>query len=70
MHAKNSLAKAAQEMGKIEKTIFLANYYIDELTRRRVQKGLNKTEAINSLSRKVNIGKNDEIYAPKAKLQS
>ncbi|ATH75768.1 hypothetical protein CG712_08155 [Streptococcus thermophilus] len=61
---KNSLAKAAQEMGKIEKTIFLANYYIDELTRRRVQKGLNKTEAINSLSRKVNIGKNDEMYAP------
>ena len=51
-------------MGKIEKTIFLANYYIDELTRRRVQKGLNKTEAINSLSRKVNIGKNDEMYAP------
>ena len=51
-------------MGKIEKTIFLANYYIDELTRRRVQKGLNKTEAINSLSRKVNIGKNDEMYSP------
>ena len=61
-------------MGKIEKNIFLANYYIDELTRRRVQKGLNKTEAINSLSRKVNIGKNDEMYAPsyeaKAKLQN
>lgn len=67
---KNSLAKAAQEMGKIEKTIFLANYYIDELTRRRVQKGLNKTEAINSLSRKVNIGKNDEMYAPSYEGQS
>lgn len=67
---KNSLAQAAQEMGKIEKTIFLANYYIDELTRRRVQKGLNKTEAINALSRKVNIGKNDEMYAPTYEGQS
>lgn len=67
---KNSLAKAAQEMGKIEKTIFLANYYVDELTRRRVQKGLNKTEAINALSRKVNIGKNDEMYAPSYEGQS
>lgn len=61
---KNSLAQAAKEMGTIEKTIFLANYYIDELVRRRIQKGLNKTEAINSLSRIVNIGKNDEIYEP------
>lgn len=61
---KNSLAQAAKEMGTIEKTIFLANYYIDELVRRRIQKGLNKTEAINSLSRTVNIGKNDEIYEP------
>ena len=29
-------------MLKIEKTIFLTNYYIDELTQRRVQKGLIK----------------------------
>lgn len=67
---RNSLAKASQEMGKIEKTIFLANYYIDELARRRVQKGLNKTEAINALSRKVNVGKGDEMYAPSYEGQS
>lgn len=67
---KNSLAQAANEMGKIEKTIFLANYYIDELIRRRIQKGLNKGELMNALTRKVNIGKNDELHDPSYEGQS
>ncbi|EPH71324.1 hypothetical protein D928_01444, partial [Enterococcus faecalis 20-SD-BW-06] len=67
---KNSLALAANEMGKIEKTIFLANYYIDELARRRIQKGLNKGELVNALTRKVNIGKNDELHDPSYEGQS
>ncbi len=57
-------------MGKIEKTILLANYYIDELTRRRIQKGLNKGELVNDLTRKVNIGKNDELHDPSYEGQS
>lgn len=67
---KNSLALAANEMGKIEKTIFLANYYIDELARRRIQKGLNKGELVNALTRKINIGKNDELHDPSYEGQS
>lgn len=67
---KNSLAKALQEMGRIEKTIFLSNYYIDELARRRTQKGLNKAEAINALSRKVGYGQNDELHEPSYEGQS
>jgi len=53
----NKIAKALKEMGNIEKTIFILNYIMDEDFRRRVQRGLNKGEAINSLARALFFGK-------------
>ena len=38
----NSLAKALQEMGRIEKTIFILRYATDSILRRRILVGLNK----------------------------
>ena len=43
----NRLATALREMGRIEKTIFILNYISDESLRRKIQKGLNKVEAMN-----------------------
>jgi hypothetical protein len=45
----NSLATALREMGRIEKTIFILDYISSESIRRRIQKGLNKGEAMNAL---------------------
>ncbi|MBU0580163.1 MAG: Tn3 family transposase [Candidatus Margulisbacteria bacterium] len=53
----NKIAKALKEMGKIEKTIFLLNYIMDEDFRRRIHRGLNKGEAINALARALLFGK-------------
>ena len=49
----NSLAKALREMGKIERTLFTLRWLQDEDLRRRVNAGLNKGEARNSLARAV-----------------
>lgn len=47
----NKLATALGEMGRIEKTLFTLDYISNKAVRRRVQKGLNKGEAINALAR-------------------
>ncbi|OTZ40710.1 Tn3 family transposase, partial [Bacillus thuringiensis] len=49
----NSLATALREMGRIEKTIFILNYISDESLRRKIQRGLNKGEAMNGLARAI-----------------
>ncbi|OJD69837.1 hypothetical protein BAU27_28045 [Bacillus sp. NH11B] len=46
----NKVAKALREMGRIEKTIFILDYLSDKTLRRKVQRGLNKGEAMNSLA--------------------
>ena len=61
---KNSLAQALKELGRIEKTIYLIEYFLNEELQRRVQKGLNKGESINALSRKLNFGQQNEYYDP------
>lgn len=38
-------------MGRIEKTTFVFDYISDKATRRRIQRGLNKGEAMNALAR-------------------
>lgn len=43
----NKVAKALREMGRIEKTIFILDYISNESMRRRIQRGLNKGEAID-----------------------
>jgi len=57
----NALATALREMGRIEKTIFILDYITDRTFRRRIQRGLNKGEAINALARAIFFGKLGEI---------
>lgn len=57
----NSLAKALQEMGRIEKTIFILRYATDSILRRRILVGLNKGEAMNGLARAVFFGKQGNL---------
>ena len=48
-------------MGKIEKTIFILDYISSEELRRKIQKGLNKGEAMNGLARAIFFGKQGEL---------
>ena len=57
----NSLATALREMGRIEKTIFILDYISNEALRRRIQRGLNKGEAMNALARNIFFGKRGEF---------
>ena len=57
----NALATALREMGRIEKTIFILEYIMDKALRRRIQRGLNKGEAMNALSRAIFFGKRGEL---------
>jgi TnpA family transposase len=57
----NTLATALREMGRIEKTIFLLDYISNEALRRRIQRGLNKGEAMNALARAIFFGKRGEF---------
>jgi len=57
----NALATALREMGKIEKTIFILDYITNEALRRRIQRGLNKGEAMNALARAIFFGKRGEF---------
>ncbi|MEH7514912.1 Tn3 family transposase [Gottfriedia acidiceleris] len=57
----NSLATALREMGRIEKTIFILNYISDESLRRKIQRGLNKGEAMNGMARAIFFGKQGEL---------
>lgn len=59
---KNSLSMALREMGRIEKTIFILDYISSEELRRRIQKGLNKGEAANTLARAVFFAKHGEFH--------
>lgn len=57
----NALATALREMGRIEKTIFILDYISNEPLRRRIQRGLNKGEAVNALARAIFFGKRGEL---------
>ena len=57
----NKLATALREMGRIEKTIFILDYISNKALRRRVQRGLNKGEAMNGLARALFFGKRGEL---------
>lgn len=46
----NSLAATLREMGRIDKTLFILDYISSETLRRRIQRGLNKGEAMNALA--------------------
>ncbi|XMA23525.1 Tn3 family transposase (plasmid) [Bacillus bombysepticus] len=57
----NSLATALREMGRIEKTVFILDYISSETLRRKIHRGLNKGEAMNSLARSIFFGKRGEL---------
>ncbi len=49
----NGLAKALREIGRIERTLFMLDWFRDPALRRRVQAGLNKGQARKALARAV-----------------
>lgn len=57
----NKVAKALREMGRIEKTIFILDYISSESIRRRIQRSLNKGDAMNALARAIFFGENGEL---------
>ncbi|WP_137963075.1 Tn3 family transposase, partial [Klebsiella variicola] len=57
----NGLAKALREIGRIERTLFMLDWFRDPGLRRRVQAGLNKGEARNALARAVFLHRLGEI---------
>ncbi len=57
----NALATALREMGRIEKTIFILEYIMNKALRRKIQRGLNKGEAMNALCRAIFLGKRGEL---------
>ncbi len=57
----NGISTTLREMGKIEKTIFILDYLSSEELRRKIQKGLNKGEAMNGLARAIFFGKQGEL---------
>lgn len=42
----NELAEALNEVGKLERTAFVLNYWLDPALQQRVRRGLNKGESI------------------------
>lgn len=57
----NSLAATLREMARINKTLFILDYISSETLRRRIQRGLNKGEAMNALARAIFFGKHGEL---------
>jgi TnpA family transposase len=58
---RNKLFRGLQELGRLIKTAYLAEYLRSEDLRRRVLLGLNKGEALNALARKLFFGGQGEI---------
>ena len=50
------------EMGKLERTSFLLDYFQNESLRRRILIGLNKGEALHALARQLFSGKHGELW--------
>ncbi|MCW9529327.1 Tn3 family transposase [Klebsiella grimontii] len=66
----NGLAKALREIGRIERTLFMLDWFRDPALRRRVQAGLNKGEARNALARAVFLHRLGEIRDRKPENQN
>lgn len=58
---RNKLFRGLQELGRLVKTAYLAEYFRDLELRRRVLLGLNKGESLHSLARKVFFGSLGEV---------
>ncbi len=60
-HKPGLLARALSEIGRLERTLFMIEYYSDPALRRRCQAGLNKGEAAHKLKRAVFFHESGEI---------
>jgi TnpA family transposase/uncharacterized protein YukE len=58
----NQLAKAFNEIGKLERTVFVLEYLLDQSFQQQIRRALNKGEAIHSLARALTIGQAGELY--------
>ncbi len=58
----NRLEKALKEMGKLQRTMFILDYLLDETLRRRVRLGLNKGESAFSLARALFFGQLGQFH--------
>lgn len=57
----NQLAQAFNEVGKLERTIFVLKYLQDTTLQQRVRRGLNKGEAIHALEEALTLGQAGEM---------
>lgn len=57
----NQVAKGLTELGKLERTVFLLEYFRDEALRRRILIGLNKGEALHALAHQLFFGRLGEL---------
>jgi Tn3 transposase DDE domain len=57
----NQIARTLNEIGQLEKTIFILELLLDPQLRRRQERGLNDMEAVNSASRAIFVGQRGEF---------
>lgn len=57
----NELAATLNEVGKLERTVFVLRYWLDPALQQRVRRGLNKGESVFRLARAVAIGQDGEM---------
>jgi TnpA family transposase len=57
----NELAQALNEQGKLERTVFVLQYWQDQAMQQRIRRGLNKGESVFRLARAVAIGQQGEL---------
>jgi TnpA family transposase len=57
----NQVARALTEFGRLERTVFLLEYFRNEALRRRILIGLNKGEALHALARQIFFGRLGEL---------
>jgi len=57
----NQVARALNEIGQLEKTVFIVELLLDPLLRRRQERGLNDGEAVNSAGRAIFVGQRGEF---------
>jgi len=57
----NQVARALNEIGQLEKTVFILELLLDPLLRRRQERGLNDGEAVNSAGRAIFVGQRGEF---------
>lgn len=65
----HAVAKGLKEIGRLLKTKYIIEYYMDADLRKEVQKMLNKGEAINSVARLIFFGKQGRLNESKIERQ-